>query len=105
MPKIMQHIYSKKSDLYTHEYLVFTLILLKASIVKLLIKVKALCESAIIDLFLHYHLNVNNMTKYKKTLFVLFSAVLITAMTSCHQGTGCPVWTKAKYEQAKKKSV
>lgn len=45
------------------------------------------------------------MTQYKKTLFVLFSAVLITAMTSCHQGTGCPVWTKAKYEQAKKKSV
>lgn len=47
------------------------------------------------------------MNKTKKTLFVLFSTGLIFALSSCaaHKGTGCPTWSKAKYEQSAKKSV
>ena len=38
------------------------------------------------------------MKQIKKTLFILFSAGLITVMTSCaaHRGTGCPSWSKVK---------
>lgn len=47
------------------------------------------------------------MKQTKKTLFVLISVGLITAMTSCaaSKKTGCPTWGKVKTEQSNKKSV
>lgn len=44
----------------------------------------------------------------QKNLFLLFSATLITVLSSCHRGTGhsgCPTWGKIKNEQTAKKSV
>ncbi len=45
------------------------------------------------------------MNPTKKSYLVLFLAVSVLALSSCHRGTGCPNWTKTKHEQTAKKSV
>ncbi len=50
-------------------------------------------------------LNIFSMKSSRKTVAAILCSVFLLACTSCHRGSGCPVWTKAKYEQTAKKSV
>jgi len=65
------------------------------------------CITAINSLFLRSKSNVNNMKFIKNTVLASMCLFLTVATTSCARknSTGCPGWSKVKYEQTTKKHV